>query len=80
MKRIFTSIWISLACVAVMILTGALILVFYVVVVFRKMFIKDFTPNALRGQDVEEEETIGSAKAHMNRIQASFEKTEPSQG
>lgn len=75
MKKLFASLWISLACLGVILLTSALIIVFYIVVAFRKLFIKDFTPNALRGADAEEDVSIGSAKSHLNAAQASLEKT-----
>lgn len=78
MKKLFYALWISCACVAVMILTGALIGAFYVTMFFRKLFIKDFTPNALKHSD--EAEAIGAANAQMNAIQASLEKPEAQRG
>jgi hypothetical protein len=63
-----------------MILTGTLIGVFYITVFFRKLFIKDFTPNALKHADADEADTIGTANAQMNAIQASLEKPEAQRG
>lgn len=76
MKKLFASLWISLACLGIILLTSALIIVFYIVVAFRKIFIKDFTPNVLRDADVDEDVSIGSAKSHLNAVQASLEKSE----
>jgi len=76
MKKLLTSLWLSLACVGVIFLTCALIIVFYIAVAFRKLFIKDFTPNAFKEVDTDEDVAIGSAKAHLNAMQASLEKTE----
>ena len=80
MKKLFTSIWISVACCGVMILTGILISVFYITVFFRKLFVKDFTPNALRDSTDERETPIASAKSQINAIKASWEKTETQRG
>lgn len=76
MKKLFNSIWITLACVGVIILTATLIVVFYIVVVFRKIFIKDFKPNAVRHVEIEEDEAMGSAQSHLNAFQATLDKTE----
>ena len=80
MKKFFVSIWISLACTGVMLLTCSLIVVFYIAVAIRKLFVKDFTPNALKAADDEEDVAIGSAQSQMNAIQATLEKTEAQRG
>ena len=80
MKKIFLSIWISLSCVAVMILTLSCILAFYATIAFRKIFIRDFTPNALKNSQEEEDARIESASSHLNAIKATLDKTEPQQG
>jgi len=80
MRKLFHSLWISLACIGVIILTSTLIVVFYITVVFRKIFIKDFTPHAAKNLEPDEEEVIGSAKSQLNAIQATLDKTKAQSG
>ena len=65
-----------------MVLTAACILAFYITLALRKMFIKDFTPNALRHVDDQEDENvpIESATSHLNAIKAALDKTETQRG
>jgi hypothetical protein len=77
MKKIFQPIWISIACVAVMFLTAACILAFYITLAFRKIFVKDFTPHAFKGAAEDEDVRIESATSHLNAIKATLDKTEP---
>lgn len=79
MKKIFYAIWVSVACVAVMLLTALCILAFYVTIAFRKIFVKDFRPNAMRSAD-DEDARIVSAQSQLNAIQATFEKTPTARG
>jgi hypothetical protein len=77
MKRLFTRIWLTCACACVMLLTGSLIIVFYIATFIRKLIIKDFVPNARRDElDAEEAAPIASANAQMNAVKASLDKTE----
>ena len=80
MKKLFYSLWISLACIGVIILTSILIVVFYITVAVRKIFVKDFVPNAARSLEPDEDEAIGSARSHLNAIQATLDKTKPQSG
>ena len=80
MKKIFYSVWVSLACVAVMLLTAVCILAFYITLAFRKVFVKDFTPHALKGVEENEDVRIQSATSHLNAIKAALDKTEPQRG
>jgi hypothetical protein len=80
MKKLFHSLWIPLACIGVIILTSVLIMVFYITVAVRKIFIKDFTPNAARNLEPDEDEVIGSARSHLNAIQATLDKTKTQSG
>ena len=80
MKKIFYAVWVSLACVAVMLLTAVCILAFYITLAFRKVFIKDFTPHALKGAEEDEDVRIQSATSHLNAIKATLDKTEPQRG
>ena len=76
MKKFLHGLWISISCVAVMLLTAGCIIAFYITIVFRKLFIKDFTPNAQRGAEDEEEiKEIESATSHLNAIKATLDKT-----
>ena len=45
-NKIFTGIWISLACACVMLLTGSLIVIFYIATFFRKIMMGSFIPNS----------------------------------
>ena len=74
-KKLFYSLWVTVACGVVMLLTLGCITLFYIVVAFRKVFIRGFTPNALRDANFDEDESIGSASAQLNAIQATFDKT-----
>ena len=80
MKKLFHLIWISIACVAVMLLTAACILAFYITLAFRKVFVKDFTPHALKSAEEDEDVRIASATAQFNAIKATLDKTEPQRG
>ena len=76
MKKSFARLWISCAGVLVMLLTGTLILVFYIATFFRKLFIKDFVPNAKKDtlEDIAAQDMLGTANAHLNALKASLEK------
>lgn len=80
MKKLFHAVWISAACACVMLLTAACILAFYVTLAFRKVFVRDFTPHALKGAEEDEDVRIESAASHLNAIKATLDKTEPQRG
>ena len=74
MNKILTKIWVSAATVLIMLATASLLLTLYVFIFFRKIFYKDFVPNAHKQAPEGQEDLIGSAQGQMNAIQASLEK------
>ena len=79
MRKLFARIWIPFACVGVMLITSLCLIAFYLTVLFRKLFIKDFVTNAQK-QSAEAEAKkmkdakVGSASSQMNALARKFEK------
>ena len=74
MNKIVTKLWVSAVTVLIMLATSTLLLTLYVFIFFRKIFYKDFVPNAHKQASEGQEDLIGSANAQINAIQASLEK------
>ena len=76
MNKLFARIWVPIACIGVMFLTGLCLAAFYITVLFRKIFKKDFVTNAQKqmGEAPNESAKVGSATSQINALQRKFEK------
>ena len=73
-RKSLIRIKIALSCLAVMLLTGSLIVIFHIAAFLRKLILGNFIPDARKDAIDQKEELIGSANAQMNAIQATLEK------
>lgn len=79
MRKILAQIWIPFACLGVMFITSLCLVAFYLVVLFRKLFIRDFVTNAEKQRAEQEAKNVkdakvGSASSQMNAVARKFEK------